>query len=250
MTSHEAVVERILRASKGAGREEIANIAYRMARSCLAHADAGIGGHTRWFEKPQDIQGYREDARHIASRVGRLDAVAKLPAGNPSRESAISASTACIELAAEIEGDSSRVQFLTAKVARSKGDVEEYAGRLELLVSGPLERHWFFVANESLQVAKLKLGQYQSAADVGQMILARGASLPAASFNLATAYAWLELKSEFKLAAERFRRDVAHVPDPAFWTLLLEDEASWLSERTGVSVEELLALVVRDGSSS
>ena len=232
MTSHEAVVERVLRAGVAAGRDGLAQLAYQMARTCLRCAESKQPGLLfRWYEEPRDVTELRSDMLRLEARTGLALEKQQLPLANPSSHSAVEAGQACLDVAQTIEGSSTRSLYVRALLHRSDGSIEEAADRMRHLLRGPLTGAWYGIVQEGLQTSLLKLEKYRQVVSIGEQLLARAMEQPTAAYNLATALAWMDRTAEFQQAAGRFKASLVGVTDRPFWNRLIDEDAGWFAKR-------------------
>jgi hypothetical protein len=247
MTSHQAMVEKLLRAGQAAGQDKLAQQAYQMARTCLSIADSGIAGKIRWFEDPRDVTSLRDEMGRMNARTGSTLQLDPLPLANPTASSALEAGHACLDFGEGLEGDTARVQFLRAQLVRADDGVEEAADRQLAMLNGPLTKTWYQTAQEGRAAALLQVGNYELVAEIGRGLLKFEPRASLGSFNLLTALAWMGQDAEFERSVDAFRASLVGVSDPEYWSEMVAEDAEWFAEKLGRDPDDIMKRMLPPG---
>ncbi|MDG2150146.1 MAG: hypothetical protein P8N09_11555, partial [Planctomycetota bacterium] len=247
MTSHQAMVEKLLRAGQAAGQDKLAQLAYQMARTCVSIADSGTAGKMRWFEDPLDVTSLRDEMGRMNARTGSTLQLDPLPLANPTASSAVEVGRTCLDFAEGLEGSSERVQYLQALFVKAEGGVEEAADRLLAMLNGPLTKAWYRLVQGHRQHTLAELGQHELVAEVGRGLLKYDPMEPVGSFNLLIALAWMGQDAEFERSVDVFRASLVGVSDPDFWAGTVADEAEWFAEQLGRDPDDIMKRMLPPG---
>ena len=247
MTSHQAMVEKLLRAGQAAGQDKLAQLAYQMARTCVSIADSGTAGKMRWFEDPLDVTSLRDEMGRMNARTGSTLQLDPLPLANPTASSAVEVGHACLDFGEGLEGSTSRLQAARALLMKAEGSVEEGADRLLAMLNGPLTKTWYQFTQENRQYALLQLGHYELVAEIGRGLLKFEPRASDGAFNLLVALAWMGQDAEFERSVDAFRASLVGVPDPEYWSEMVAEDAEWFAEQLGRDPDDIMKRMLPPG---
>ena len=238
----------LMRKARGDQRN-LGLIAYRMARSCLAHVER-TDVSIRYLEEPLCVEDLARDLRQAAERTEQVFDRLNLPRATPSSASAVKDARACLDFALSLEGRTPRVRYTESLIFQAEGDVGETGRSLTSMLVLPLSQKWANYAKENLQTVYISERRFEEVVDLGHTVLRRSPGRLSTLFNMATAYAWLGKSRQFFDCCAQFRNSTEVHSDHAWWSLLIDDEADWFAKKLGRdpdSIREAFARPVPPG---
>ena len=221
------VVQRILTASAKAGREQLADLLYELAKACLVLNEVGELRTYRGKE-PRKLEALQSDFGHLQRRsfvtVPRLLEGPQGLSRDPSR--AVLSAYDCVLVLENVEGPSPRQQLIMAHTSNLIGKHDDAIAICSELLEASINDGLRSYAFMNLMCAQNRIGLFKEASEVGKAAMRECPSDFMIAYNYAVALAYLDRADEFRSVASDTQR-------------MLPDRHAWKQAMVCADLEEL-----------
>ncbi|GJM22032.1 MAG: hypothetical protein DHS20C15_19470 [Planctomycetota bacterium] len=218
-------------AARNAAEHELADVAYDLARACLA-VHGACCRNSIWIESPAHVLDLHRAIRLLSQRLDPETAQLKLP--QPGSESDLRPLRAALRICEGLEGRSDRVRYMEAVLPAVHEQWDETASRARDLANSTATPSWRRTARLLIVHALTEAGQsHRALTEIDSLALDDGED-PILAFDRCAAHANLGNTDSFLSAASVFRATLGEGAWANEWSQLVHNRISWFAQKLNV----------------